>query len=61
MELLKFYRGVTVQQQYEIGRKIGTGKFSVVYEAKEMASGNYFALKVIESNQLDQEAKTLIA
>ena len=34
MELLKFYRGVTVQQQYEIGRKIGTGKFSVVYECK---------------------------
>lgn len=34
MELLKFYKGVTIQQQYEIGRKIGTGKFSVVYEAK---------------------------
>jgi hypothetical protein len=34
IELLQFYRGVSIQQQYEIGKKIGMGKFSVVYEAK---------------------------
>ena len=34
LELLKFYKGFTIQQLYEIGRKIGTGKFSVVYEAR---------------------------
>jgi hypothetical protein len=31
MEQLKYFKGVTVQQKYEIHEKIGTGKFSIVY------------------------------
>lgn len=35
MELLKFFKGVSAQHQYEMGQKIGTGKFSIVYACKE--------------------------
>lgn len=34
MELLKYYKGVVIHQLYEIGKKIGTGKFAVVYEGR---------------------------
>ena len=34
MELLKFFKGVSAQHQYEMGQKIGTGKFSIVYACK---------------------------
>lgn len=32
---------------YELGRKIGIGKFSVVYNGKENMSGDKYAIKVI--------------
>ncbi len=35
MVLLKFFKGTSVQQQYDMGHKIGTGKFSVVYACTE--------------------------
>jgi RIO-like serine/threonine protein kinase len=34
MELLKFYKGESIQKKYDIGEKIGTGKFSVVYRCQ---------------------------
>lgn len=34
MDLLKFFKGVSIQHQYEMGDKIGTGKFSIVYACK---------------------------
>jgi RIO-like serine/threonine protein kinase len=37
MELLKFYKGETVHERYEIGEKIGTGKFSIVYKCKNLS------------------------
>jgi serine/threonine protein kinase len=42
-------------------KKIGTGKFSVVYQAIEKSTGNKCAIKVIESYKLDSEEKNLIA
>jgi RIO-like serine/threonine protein kinase len=35
MEFLKFFKGVSVQQQYDMGEKIGTGKFSIVYACRD--------------------------
>lgn len=32
-EALKFFKGGSIENNYEMGRKIGTGKFSIVYEA----------------------------
>jgi hypothetical protein len=37
MELLKYYKGESVQKKYEIAEKIGTGKFSVVYRCRHIA------------------------
>lgn len=34
MELLKYFKGVSAHQQYDIGEKIGTGKFSIVYACR---------------------------
>ena len=50
-----------VEEFYDLGRAIGKGKFAVVYEARQRASGKLFAIKVvsksmIESNQQEQEA-----
>lgn len=42
-------------------KKIGTGKFSVVYQGVEKATGHKCAIKVIESYKLDPEEKNLIA
>lgn len=36
-------------------KKIGTGKFSVVYEAVEKETGKKYAVKVIESFKLTQQ------
>ena len=35
MEYLKFFKGSSAQQHYEMGQKIGTGKFSIVYACTE--------------------------
>jgi serine/threonine protein kinase len=45
MELLKFYKGASVHELYEIREKIGTGKFSLVYRCKNLAEGQWYALK----------------
>lgn len=47
MELLKYYKGDSVQQKYDIGDKIGTGKFSVVYKCRSNIDGKEYAIKVI--------------
>lgn len=61
MELLKFYKGDSVQQRYEIGEKIGTGKFSVVYKCRSVVDHKDYALKEIATFKLDPEARNLIA
>ena len=61
MDLLRFYRGESVQQKYEIGQKIGTGKFSVVYKCRHLEEGVEYALKEIATYKLDQTARQLIA
>jgi serine/threonine protein kinase len=53
MKLLHFYRGDTVQQKYEIGAKIGTGKFSVVYRCRNRTEDHSYALKEIATFKLD--------
>jgi serine/threonine protein kinase len=53
MELLKFYKGESVQQKYEIGKKIGTGKFSVVYRCKHNIENKEYALKEIATFKLE--------
>lgn len=47
MELLKYYKGDSVQNRYEIGEKIGTGKFSVVYRCVSTEDKKEYALKEI--------------
>lgn len=47
MEHLKFYRGCSISMLYEMGEKIGVGKFSVVYNDKENSTGERHAIKVI--------------
>jgi hypothetical protein len=42
-------------------KKIGTGKFSIVYKGIEKSTGHKCAIKVIESYKLDPEEKNLIA
>ena len=34
MEYLKYYKGASITQLYEMGQKIGIGKFSVVYKCQ---------------------------
>lgn len=50
-----------VENLYTMGRKIGTGKFSIVYEAFVKETGSPVAIKVIEYKKLDIEARQLIA
>jgi len=40
-----------VQEFYEFGREIGKGGFSVVYKAKEKATGKHFAIKRIQKDE----------
>lgn len=61
MQHLKSYKGDTVEQLYHFGDKIGTGKFSVVYSCVQNVTKQKYAIKVIESYKLDQEARQLIA
>lgn len=61
MELLKYYKGESVQQIYEFGEKIGTGKFSIVYRCKHTKENKEYAIKVIETYKLEPEARDLIA
>ena len=61
MELLRFYKGESVQTRYEIGEKIGTGKFSLVYECVGVEDKQQYAMKEIPTFKLDNESKTLIA
>lgn len=46
---------------YAMKRKIGTGKFSVVYQGIDKSTGSKCAIKVIESYKLEAEEKNLIA
>jgi RIO-like serine/threonine protein kinase len=34
MDYLKYYHGGSITKSYEMGNKIGMGKFSVVYHGK---------------------------
>ena len=53
IELLKFYKGDSVQKKYDIGEKIGTGKFSVVYRCVNFEDKEEYALKEIPTFKLD--------
>lgn len=35
MENLKYFQGSSITQIYDMGEKIGVGKFSVVYRCRE--------------------------
>jgi hypothetical protein len=61
VELLKFFKGDSVQKMYDVGEKIGTGKFSVVYRCVSFEDKEEYALKEIPTFKLDPEAKNLIA
>lgn len=53
IELLKYYKGDSVQKMYDIGEKIGTGKFSVVYRCVNFEDKEEYALKEIPTFKLD--------
>lgn len=44
---MKFFKGGAIENVYTMGRKIGTGKFSVVYEAVNKETREQVAIKVI--------------
>lgn len=44
---MKYYKGGNVENVYTMGSKIGTGKFSVVYEAVNKETKVQVAIKVI--------------
>lgn len=61
LELMKFFKGESLQNRYDIGEKIGTGKFSVVYKCVSYEDKEEYALKEIPTFKLEPEAKNLIA
>ena len=61
MEALKYYRSQTIYQQFHMGKRIGTGKFSMVYECEEISTGALFALKEIETYKLSDDAKSVLS
>ena len=46
--------GKTVVHQYQLGRFLGKGGFAKCYEAKDMATGNVLAVKIIEKSTLNK-------
>ena len=52
MDHLKYYKGSSVSQMFDMGEKIGVGKFSVVYKCREKSTNEEYAIKVIESLKL---------
>ena len=55
------FKGESIESLYTMARKIGAGRFSVVYEGIEKSTGHKYAVKVIESYKLEQDEKDLIA
>ena len=47
MDHLKFFKGSSITQLYDMEEKIGIGKFSVVYRCIEKGTGENYAIKVI--------------
>ena len=45
---------------YNLGEKIGSGKFSFVYEATELATGVMWAVKVVKKKQLTRFEREMI-
>ena len=43
---------VSLHSQYTLGRKLGTGGYSVVYEATHIATGQKFAVKCVKKSVL---------
>jgi len=44
-----------VEDRYEVGKKLGTGNFAVVYAVKEKASGRDYALKIISKKRVQDK------
>ena len=61
MENLKYYRNLTLYEQFSLGKRIGAGKFSIVYECEEIQTGKKFALKEIETYKLSDEARQILS
>lgn len=53
MDFLKYYKGESIQKRYDIGEKIGTGKFSVVYKSLNFSDSKEYALKEIATFKLE--------
>ena len=53
MEHFKFFKGESVQNKYEFGAKIGTGKFSVVYKGINIEENAEYAIKEIATFKLE--------
>ena len=43
-------------RSYEVGAKLGKGGFAKVYLAKEVASSEYYAIKVVSKASLEKES-----
>lgn len=44
---MKFYKGASITQLFDMGNKIGVGKFSIVYSCVNKCSQEECAIKVI--------------
>lgn len=55
LRLLRVHAGATsVEAFYELGAQIGQGRFSVVRQARERATGRSVAVKVVDKYRLDE-------
>lgn len=59
-EALKTFKGVSVQKLYNILDRLGTGNFSIVYRSVEKSSGLEYAMKIIETKNLQVHARESI-
>ena len=56
-DTLKMFKGVSVQKQYSILDRLGTGNFSIVYRSVEKSTGDEYAMKIYETASLTEASK----
>jgi len=44
---------MSIDDKYELKEEVGKGEFSIVYRGIERSTGNEYAIKCIEKNEID--------
>ena len=61
MSHLKDYKGFNVHEKYEMGMRIGAGKYSIVCECRKRENNKRYAMKEIDTFRLTTEEKSIIS